>query len=337
MSHSNKNAAPCSKGVYRSAAWLAAVLIGGLGAATGAHAQADYPSKPIKMIVPQPAGGPVDVMARMVSDGLSRRLGQQVIVENRPGASGIIGASACKNAPADGYTFCALLSDSVVINPSVYTKLQYSPHDLSPVIEISKIESALIVAASLPVNSLADLARYEADHRGKLNWGHFGIGSSSHLYLEKVNASIGTQVVDVPYQGGAPAVVGLLSGQVEMAILSYSLVNQHIGQGKLRAIAALGDQPSAHFVDVPLMKDQGAGESPQAWVGVFAPNGTPGSHIAKINREANIVLQDPELIAKANGLGLKLIGGSADQLAGRVKADLATWASVAKAAKVRLD
>lgn len=200
-------------------------------------AQTAYPSRAVKVIVPLAAGGPVDLVARRVSERLARQLGQPVAVENRAGGNGIIGANACKSAAPDGHTLCILLSDTLVINPAIYKKLPYTVGDFAPVSEISRIDTAVVVSARLPIRSIQELVQYDRAHPGQLNWGHFGIGSSSHLFMAQVNEKLGARIVDVPYQGGGPALNGLLGDQVQVSSLSYSLVAQHIDAGKLRALA----------------------------------------------------------------------------------------------------
>lgn len=315
----------------------AAIAIGFFSFATSALAQAGYPAKPIKMIVPHAPGGPVDVVARRLGDSLGRRLGQSVIVENRPGANGIIGANACKNAPADGYTFCVFLSDTIVINPSAYKKLQYGPKDFAPVAELTKIDAALVVSSSLPVKNLQEFVSYEATNRGSLNWGHFGIGSSSHLYMTKLNARLGTQLVDIPFQGGAPVVTALLAGEVQAAVLSYSLVSQHIKQGKLRALAVLGERSSSRFPGIPLMKDQGLGDSRQSWIGLFAPAGTSQQLIARMNKEVKAALADPDTNTSLIAQGLTIVGGTPEDVETLVTLEATDWAATVKAANVSLN
>ena len=314
-----------------------AVAIACFGAGAQYAVAAPYPERPIKIIVPFTPGGPVDLVARRMGDSLTKQLGQPAVVENRPGANGIVGATACKSAAPDGYTVCMFLSDTVVINPSIYKTISYSAKQFAPISEIVKVDSAVVVSASLPVNSLQDLVEYEKKHKGKLNWGHFGTGSSSHLYMTQVNKATGTQFVDVPYQGGSPTVTALVSGQIDVSLLSYGLVAQYIDTGKLKAIAVLGDKPSPNFKGVPLLKDQGLTFARSAWVGAFAPAGTPESVTRRLNAAIQTALRDEEVRKTLVVQGLLPVGGSPEALANVVNAESQDWASIAQAARVSLD
>ena len=316
----------------RSFLTLSLALFAGL-----CHAQTAYPSRPVKVIVPLAAGGPVDLVARRVSDRLSKQLGQPVMVENRAGGNGIIGANACKSAAPDGHTLCILLSDTLVINPAIYKKLPYAVGDFAPISEISRIDTAVVVSAGLPIRSIQELVQHDRAHPGKLNWGHFGIGSSSHLFMAQVNEKLGARIVDVPYQGGGPALNGLLGDQVQVSSLSYSLVAQHIEAGKLRALAVLGDTPSPRFAGVPLLKNQGLGTARNAWIGLFAPTGTPAAVIARLSAEIKAITSDPEFQKSLDAQGLAVTGRSPEETAAVIKAEGADWSAVAKAANVSLD
>jgi tripartite-type tricarboxylate transporter receptor subunit TctC len=297
-------------------------------------------SKPIKLIVPFAAGGPVDAAARAVGDGLSRALGQSVIVENKPGANTIIGASACKAAAPDGQTFCVFLNDTVTINPSVYGKLPYDPErDFVAVASLVGIEAAIVVAADLPVSNLKELAQFDASHPGKLNWGTFGTGSSAHLYLGQVNRALKAQINHIPYtQGGAAVVAGLVSGDIQSSMLSYGLVNQWIQKGKLKAVAVIGDSRSPYFPDVRTVKEQGLGLSTKAWIGMFAPSGIPAAAVEQMNQAVNRVLMDPAFQKQhLETQGFTPIVSTPKEFADRTRKDRAEWAAVAAATNVRLD
>lgn len=305
--------------------------------ACAAQTATTWPARPIKVIVPLAAGGPVDLVARRVSDRLSKQLGQPVTVENRAGGSGIIGATACKTAQPDGHTLCILLSDTVVINPAIYKKLPYAVSDFTPISEINRIDTAVVVTTSLPIRSIQELVQYDRANPGKLNWGHFGIGSSSHLFMAQVNEKLGSRIVDVPYQGGGPVLNGLLGNQVQVSSLSYSLVAQHIESGKLRALAVLGDLPSPRFAGVPLLKNQGLGTARNAWVGLYAPAGTPPAVIARLYDEIKAITSDTEFQKALDAQGLSVTGRSPEETAAVIKAEGEDWRAVAKVANVSLD
>ncbi len=297
-------------------------------------------SKPIRLIVPFAAGGPTDAAARAVGEGLSRALGQSVIVENKPGANTIIGASACKAAAPDGQTFCIFLNDTVTINPSVYSKLPYdSDRDFVAVASLVGIESAIVVSADLPVSNLKELAQFDAANPGKLNWGTFGIGSSAHLYLGQANRALNTRINHVPYaQGGAAVVSGLMSGDIQSTMLSYGLVNQWIQKGKLKAIAVIGESRSPYFPNVHSVKEQGLGMSPRLWIGMFAPSGIPAAAVEQMNKAVNRILLDPAFQKQyLETQGLTPLVGTSQEFADRIRRDRAEWAAVASATNVRLD
>ncbi|MGQ3004314.1 MAG: Bug family tripartite tricarboxylate transporter substrate binding protein, partial [Hydrogenophaga sp.] len=219
----------------------------------------------------------------------------------------------------------------------IYKKLPYAVGDFAPISEISRIDTAVVVSAGLPIRSIQELVQYDRAHPGKLNWGHFGIGSSSHLFMAQVNEKLGARIVDVPYQGGGPALNGLLGDQVQVSSLSYSLVAQHIDAGKLRALAVLGDTPSPRFAGVPLLKNQGLGTARNAWIGLFAPTGTPAAVIARLSAEIKAITSDPEFQKSLDAQGLHVTGRSPEETAAVIKAEGADWSAVAKAANVSLD
>ena len=297
----------------------------------------NYPARPVRIIVPLAAGGPVDLVARRVGDRLAKQLGQPVTVENRAGGNGIIGATACKSAQPDGHTLCILLSDTVVINPAIYKKLPYAVTDFAPISEISRIDTAVVVTTALPVRTLRELVQYDRAHPGTLNWGHFGIGSSSHLFMAQVNDKLGSRIVDVPYQGGSLVLNAMLGNQVQVSSLSYSLVAQYIDSGKLRALAVLGDVASPRFPGVPLLKDQGLGTARNAWVGLFAPTGTSPAIIARLFNEIKTITSDTEFQKALEAQGLAVTGRSPDETAAVIKAEGEDWHWVAASAKVSLD
>lgn len=315
----------------------AACAVGLAAAALAAAAQPAYPSRPIKLIVPLAPGGPVDLVARRLGDSLSKQMGQPVTVENRPGGSGIIGANACKASAPDGHTLCVMLSDTLAINPAIYKKLPYSTADFTPISEISRIDTAVVVSASLPVRNIQELVQYDQANPGKLSWGHFGVGSSSHLFMVQVNKKLGANIVDIPYQGGGPALNGLLGNQVQVSSLSYSLVAQHIDQGKLRALAVLGDKPSPRFAGVPLLKNQGLDSAPNAWIGLYAPAGTPAAIVSRLYSETKAITSDSTFQSNLAAQGLVVTGSSPEETAATIQLENKAWSTAARMANVSLD
>ena len=306
---------------------------------TIAHAQADYPSKPLRFIVPYPVGGAADTIARHVGQVLTKRTGQTVIIENRGGASGMIGATACKLAAADGYTFCMLFSDIVAINPFIFKKIAYDAEkDFAPVIHVVKVDGVIVAPTAFPPNTLKELVAYAKANPGAINWASIGVGSSPHLLLEKINQSAGTDMKHVPYQGGGPVTTALLAGEVHVTMSGYGLVAPHIKSGKMKTFAALGTKRSSLIPEIPTLVEQGVEFTGELWLGLFAPAGTSPAQIDVINRHVNAIIADPAFVAKnLSPGGYAPTGGAPQALTDRVRRDQQEWGGLAKALNLGLD
>lgn len=304
-----------------------------------AHAQADYPSKPVRVIVPYPVGGAADTIARHVGQVLTRRTGQPVIIENRSGASGMIGATACKLAPADGYTFCMLFSDIVAINPFIFSKIAYDvDKDFAPVVHVVNVDGVIVAPAAFPPNTLKEFIEYSKANPGAVNWASIGVGSSPHLLLEKINKSAGTDVKHVPYQGGGPVTVALLANQVHVTMSGYGLVAPHIKSGKMKTFGALGTKRSSLIPDIPTLVEQGVDFTGELWLGLFAPAGTSPAQIDVINRHVNAIIADPGFVQQnLSPGGYAPTGGPPQALTERVRRDRQEWGGLAKALNLSLD
>ena len=297
-----------------------------------AHVAAQpYPSRPIRYIVPYAAGGATDIMTRALSPRLSEYLGQQIVVDNRPGAGAIIGTSLLAKATADGYTLM-MAEIAHGANPALHSKLPYdTERDFAPVTLVALLPTILVVPPSLPVKTVGELIALARSRPGQLNYSSSGIGSANFLAAELFKSETGVDVVHVPYQGGGQAVTALLSGQAQMLFVTIPPALQHVKAGRLRALAVTGSKRVATLPDVPSISEAGLpGLEVYLWVGTLAPAGTPAPIIAKLNREIVRVLQDPEVRERISNLGAEIVGGGPEQLARYIKAEIARWRKTIK-------
>ena len=298
-----------------------------------------YPNKPVKLLVGFPAGGGLDVLARIVGQRVSEQWGQPVIVDNRPGAgSNIAGDLAAKSAP-DGYTLLHTNIALMSINPALYSKMSFAPmKDLAPVIQLVNLPLAVMVRADSPFKTFKDLVDYGRANPGKLNFGSGGNGGVPHLALELLNSSYDLKIVHVPYKGSADAVKDLLGGPIDVMCDAISVGLSQIKAGKLRALAvttevrhpALADTPTTAEVGYPKFQVTG-------WQGWVAPAGTPQAVLARVNAEANKAMADPATRAKLFEQGYLPAGGSIDAFARQLAADQIKWAELVKLSGAKLD
>jgi tripartite-type tricarboxylate transporter receptor subunit TctC len=276
----------------RVCAALALTLLAGL-----ARAQSDYPAKPLRIIVPIAAGSVTDVILRAATPLLSQRLGQPVIIDNRTGASGIVGAEACAKAAPDGYTVCAVYHSIMSFNPFTFDKLPYDPdRDFAPIGRMFFVIEGLVVPAALPVQSVADLKAYALRVPTGVNLGTLGEGSLQDLFVAWLNREWKTQVVGVPYKGGGPIANAVTAGEIQMAQMGLGNFIGLIQAGQLRAIAVSAGQRTQQLPQVPTMAEAGLGGfSSRPWWGVAAPAGTPATIIARLNADFAAVLRDPKM------------------------------------------
>ncbi len=298
-----------------------------------------WPQKPVQLVVPYPPGGVLDNFVRPVAEALSKELGQPVVVENRPGANGIIGTTRCAKAPADGYTLCIVNGDIMSLNPQLYSKLSYNPKtELVPVVRMANMVAAIVVPSSLKERNLAELAALDKSNPGKVNWGTFGTGSTSHVFLNEYNRVFGSNLTHVPYNGSAPLMQGLLAGDVQSAMLAHVAVAQHIDAGKLRAIAVLGEKRSDYFPGVPTISEQKFAFTGENWIGMTAPTGTPAPLLERVNLVVNKMLADPAFRKKnLEAAGLEPVGGSRDSFTQYLGREQALWAELISRSKIKLD
>ncbi|HEU5178380.1 MAG TPA: tripartite tricarboxylate transporter substrate binding protein [Burkholderiales bacterium] len=313
------------------------VLVLGLLAATLAGAQ-DWPSKPIRFIVPYPPGGGTDVIARIVQNRLGEVLGQQVLIENRGGAGGALGTEQAASAAADGYTFLFTLS-SHTINPLLY-KLNFdTERDFAPVTLIVSVPQLIATQPGSPIQSMQDVIKMSKAKPGSLNFASVGNGTPSHIAGELIKQKTGIDMVHIPYKGGGPAVADTLGGQVSLAIVTMPAAMSHVRAGKLRALAVTTLKRNPGAPDVPTVAE--ALKMPDyevdSWYALFAPARTPPAIVAKMQKAVAQTIQLPDVKQKLLEQGADTVGSSPEYLGQVVKKELAKWPDVIKAAKIRVD
>lgn len=315
------------------------LCLAGLGAACSAFAPASvaqtYPSRPIRWIVPFPAGGTTDLVARLMGEWLSKRLGQQVVVENKPGGGTNVGVEAAVAAPADGYTLLFTLATNT-INPSLYSSLPFDfQRDIAPVAGLAELPLVMEVNPTLPVTSVAELVAYAKANPGKIDVASFGARTISDLAIQLFQMSAGIDVVRVPYPGDAPMLIDLVSGRVQAAVDALPNSLPHIRAGEVRALAILSATRSAALPDVPTVADTIAGFEVKPWTGVGVPRGTPAEIIKRLNREINAGLADPGIKARLAEVGGVPIVYTPEEMRAMITRDTARWAQVIKQAGIK--
>jgi tripartite-type tricarboxylate transporter receptor subunit TctC len=307
-------------------------LLAGAALAPAAFAQSGWPSQPIRLVVPYPAGGGTDFFARLVAPGMGEALGQTVIVENRPGASGIIGATAvAKQLPADGHTF--LLGDmtTYAVNPSMFDKLSYDPlKDLAPVTMTAKFDFLLVVNPQvLPVHNLQGLVAMAKKTPAGLNYASPSVGTTHHLATEMLARETGMKLVAITYKGGGPAVQDLLGGQVGMMFLDRASARPHIESGKLRPIAVAGARRIDAYPNVPTLAEQGVrGFDVEGWQGFTVRAGTPEPVVKALNAAYLKAIAPAEVRRKLNEAGIDPVGSTPEQFTAHMQGETAKWRTV---------
>ena len=307
-------------------------------AAVNASAQAPYPTKTVRLIVPWPPGGGADVLTRMLTPKLAEGLGQQVIIDNRGGAAGNIGAEMTAKAPADGYTIAFAYSGTHSINPHIYAKMPFRESDFAPIVWLSSVPQVVVVHPSLPVKTVKDLIALDKAKPGQLSYGSSGNGAINHLAGELFNYMTGTKLVHVPYKGGGPAAIALLGGEIGLILGEPASIVGHIQARKVRAVAVTTPKRSLSFPDLPTVAESGiTGYEVTSWNGMLAPAGTPPDIIRKLNAEYNKIIVDPEMRKRMIANGYEPVGGPPEKFGEHIRAEIAKWAPVVKRANVRVD
>lgn len=298
-----------------------------------ALAQTPYPSKNIKVIVPNPAGGGTDIMGRMLAEGLSSQLGQPVIVENKAGASGMVAADLVLQAPADGHTFFMVYSGVMTVNGALYKeRLRYNPaRDFVPVTPFAEVANVLIVKNGLPVKSVAELIKLAKSKPGMLSYASSGNGVSNHLAMELFKQLAGIYVTHIPYRGGAPAMADLIGGQVDMMFNNMAEVSSHLSGGRVRALAVATDKRVPAIPDIPTVGESGLpGYDMKLWYGLVAKAGTPVDVVEKVNAAIRIVQEKPETKTRLAGMGATPLILSPREFATAIAQEQIKWSKVVR-------
>ena len=304
-------------------------------AVCGAAGAQEWPTKPVTLIVPFAAGGTTDLVGRPLAQGLGERLGQTVVVDNRAGAGGTLGAAAAAKSPPDGYTlFLATIAHTIA--PGIYHNLAYDfEKDFDPITVVAEVPNVLIVNPAVPAKTAAELIAYIKAHPGKVNFGSAGPGSVEHLSGELFRSMAGLDIVHVPYKGGAPMMTDLIAGHIEMAVETSGSALQHIKSGAVRALAVSTRERSPFFPDLPTLDEAGLkGYDVTTWYGLLAPHGTPAAIRDKLFRETIELLKSPNMIARLKDLGAVAGGEPPERFAAFIRSETAKWTKVAKEAGI---
>lgn len=312
---------------------FAAILVGALPAAAQ-----DWPTKSVKIISPFGAGSTPDLVARMIADSLQQKLGQTFIVEDKPGASGNTGTDAVAKAEPDGYTIGVSIGGPLAINPLLFGKLPYDPaKDIALVTMLVTQPSALVVNASLGVNSVTELVDLLRKNPDKYNFGSIGNGSLSHLAMEAIALKSGTKMVHIPYASSPQAMTALMRNDVQMACLPAISVTPQLGSGKVKILAVSTAERSALLPGIPTLKESGIDVEADAWMGLIAPAKTPDAIIAKLNKEVAAAVTSRAIREKLTTQLMEPIPTTPAQFRQRIDADIARWSPVIKAANIRIN
>lgn len=304
------------------------------------HAQGGapgFPQKPVRIVVPYTTGGSNDVLARVVGQKLQEIWGQAVVVENKPGAAGNIGAGEVARAPADGHTLLLTNINITSMNPALIARMPFDPQkDFAPISLLGTTSMVLVVHPSVPPGNTAELLRYLRERPGKLSYASSGNGSPQHMSAEMFKAMTGTRIVHIPYRGAAPAVTDVVGGQVDM---TFGVVNQllpHIRSGRVRPIAVTSSKRLASLPELPTLDESGVkGYESEIWLGLAAPAGTPAPIIEKINRDVRKVMTEPEVVSRLAGQGIDVLVSTPEEMRKRAEQDLKRWSEIIKTAGIQ--
>jgi len=315
---------------------LAALCLLGAATATGALAQ-DYPTRPIRLIVPFGAGGPTDILARIIGQELSERLGQPMVIENRPGAGGNIGTQAAINSPPDGYTLL-MVAHPNAINATLYTNLTFNfLNDIVAVSPMVRVTNVLEATPSFPANTVAEFIAYAKANPGKVNFASTGNGTSAHLAAELFKSMTGVDIVHVPYRTSVAALTDLMAGQVQVFFDLIPASVSHIKAGRLRALAVTSARPTPALPGVPSIADTVPGFEISAWFGFGAPRGTPQAVIDRLNREVNAAISDPKIRARFAEMSAEVMTGTPAEFRRFMEAETEKWGKVVKSSGAKVD
>jgi len=322
---------------------LLSALLAAVAATTASFAadsrHKDYPNKPVRLVVPAPPGGTIDPISRILGEALGRELGQNVIIDNRPGANFNVGMALVSKADPDGYTLVVASSGALAANMSLYQTLPYHPvKDFDPVVLYGDVPNILVVNPSVPVKTLKEFTDYAKNNPNKLNFGSTGNGSSMHLAGELYKSMTGTQMTHVPYVSPGVATQDLLAGRTQVMFQLMTGIAQFVKTDKVRAIAVLSPKRSSTLPDVPTTAEAGIpGLESSAWFGILTPKGAPKPVILKLNKEINKLLNEPAFRKRIVDIGVEPLGGTPEQFAKYLDAEIRKWAKVVQVSGAKID
>lgn len=318
------------KPVFRLMVFAACAMLGPLVTAQ------QFPSKPIRMIAPSSPGGPVDVLARILAQGMTETLGQQMVIENRAGAAGQIGADLVAKAPPDGYTVLLGFSAPLAISPNLNEKTPYdSLKDFAPVSQVAAAPYVLLVHPSVPAKSVKELVALARSRPGKMNFASGGTGTGLHMAGELFNYTARIKIVHVPYKGAGPGIAAMMGGEVDMMFNGVAAALPHVRSGRVRALAVGGDKRSPLVPELPTVAESGLKFNTTGWYGIVAPRGTPQPVVTKLHAETVRALNLPAVKDQLTKLSVDSIGSTPEQFATLIREEFATWAKVIKAAGLK--
>ncbi len=316
-------------------AYVCAALMAFGAASPSAFAQA-YPTKPVRLILPFPPGGPSDILGRALAQKLTEQMGQQVIADNRPGAGGNLGLELTAKAPPDGYAM-VLSSPLISLSPSLYSKLNYDPQkDLAPIVLAAQIQNVVLVHPSVPAKNLKELAQVARASPGKLNYGSGGVGTTTHLAPELFMSMTKTKMVHVPFKGSGLALIGLISGQVDVLIMAVPAAQEQVKAGKARALAVISDKRATPLPNVPTSKEAGFDDFVvDIWYGILGPAGLPPAIVNRLNSEINKALGASDLKERLLTAGIQPLGGTPEQFGKFIRSEAVRYAKVIQDAGIQ--
>ena len=320
----------------KEASALAVLVALGFSPPASSQAQSGYPARPVRMIVPASPGGPADIVARAIAPGLAEVLGQQVVIDNRAGAGGSIGAELAARAAPDGYTVMISHSGPLAIEPMLHAKPAYDPaRDFAPISLVAASPYLLVVHPNLPAKTVKELIDLAKSRPGKLNYASGGPGTGIHMAGELFNVVAGTQITHVPYKGAGPGMTALLAGEVDMMFNGVSAALPQVRAGRLRALAVASAKRSALLPDLPAISESGLSFDTAGWYGFVAPRGTPSSITTKLHADVVKALNAREMKERLAPMGIEPLGTTPAQFAAFLREELAKWGRVIKAAGIK--
>ncbi len=331
---------PPSRSVLRRRAVLGLGMVVPLagGMPTAAEAQAGYPTRPVTLVVPFPAGGSTDLVARLVAAGMARELGGQVVVENRGGTGGNLGSAAVARALPDGHTILMATVATHALNPALYKEMPYDAvGDFAPVSLLALVPNVLVVSPGFPARSVAELVDLLRAAPGRYSYASAGNGTPAHLSAELFKGMAGVEMVHVPYKGAGPALVDVMGSHVPIMFDNLPPSLEHVRAGRLRGLGVTTRERVPAAPELPTVAETLPGYETYSWNALLAPAGTPGPVVDRLNAAALAALADPEVAARLEALGAAVVGSTPERLAAHIRAELAKWAPVVEASAARLD